>query len=365
MQMRRLFDILARVAPTTASVLISGESGTGKELVARAVHDMSLRCRGAFVPINCAAIPRDLLESELFGHRKGAFSGAIADRKGRFELASGGTIFLDEIGDMPLEMQAKLLRVLQEGTIEVAGGQRPVPVDVRVVAATHRNLESECSQGRFREDLFHRLNVLPLAVPALRERSADIPELVAHFAKVHLQTDNLPIQLDTALARAFVAYAWPGNVRELSNVIFRLSVLYPGQRIESGALPAELLPSKMIVERGSDSSLAEPPSLSYGPADPPVARDEERDEEVSAVSSAHRDNPVEELLNLANGGDLVSSSGIALKDYLALIEKRIIQQTLAQTGGNVSKTAQLLSLQRTTLIQKLHKLRADQSLPAG
>lgn len=363
--MRRLLDILTRVAPTTASVLIFGESGTGKELVARAIHDLSQRCRGAFVPINCAAIPRDLLESELFGHRKGAFSGAIADRKGRFELASGGTIFLDEIGDMPFEMQAKLLRVLQEGSIEAVGGARPVPVDVRVVAATHRNLETECAQGRFREDLFHRLNVLPVVVPALRERSADIPDLVRHFAKIHSQTDNAPIALDGALTRAFVEYAWPGNVRELSNVIFRLSVLYPGQRIDSGGIPAELLPSKMILEREAIEAAPEA-TVNDEPMQMPPGDFAATHEQFTAQASRQQsDNPVEQILMLANGGDLMPGSGIALKDYLALIEKRIIQQALAQTGGNVSKTAQLLNLQRTTLIQKLNKLRADQAASAG
>ena len=192
-QMRALREMLSLVAGTTATVLISGESGSGKELVAQAIHDGSPRSKAAFVPINCAAIPRELLESELFGHRKGAFSGAIADRKGRFELADGGTLFLDEIGDMPAEMQVKLLRVLQEGVIDPVGSSVQVHVDVRVVAATHRDLEAECAAGRFREDLYFRLNVLPVQVPPLRERGDDIPRLIEHFAKFHAQAENRPI----------------------------------------------------------------------------------------------------------------------------------------------------------------------------
>ena len=175
-------QLLAKVAPTDATVLINGESGTGKELIARTLHDWSDRRGGHFVPINCGAIPKELLESELFGHRKGSFTGASADRIGRFELAHGGTIFLDEIGDMPMEMQVKLLRVLQERTVEAVGGAKPVPVDVRVVAATHRDLEAEIAAGRFREDLFYRLNVLPVFIPPLRERTEDVPDLLNFYA---------------------------------------------------------------------------------------------------------------------------------------------------------------------------------------
>jgi len=349
-QMRSLREMLSLVAGTTATVLISGESGSGKELVAQAIHDGSPRSKAAFVPINCAAIPRELLESELFGHRKGAFSGAIADRKGRFELADGGTLFLDEIGDMPAEMQVKLLRVLQEGVIDPVGSSVQVHVDVRVVAATHRDLEAECAAGRFREDLYFRLNVLPVQVPPLRERGDDIPRLIEHFAKFHAQAENRPISFEACLARAIQAYAWPGNIRELSNLIFRLSVLYPGRRLGIDSVPRHLLPTKMAV----DVPVATEPAGVF------IALEEEPYEPSAdgvAANAGFDRNPVEDIIFVANGGAMLPEGGLALKDYLNDIEKNIIAQALSRTGGNVSKTAQLLQLQRTTLIQKMNKLK--------
>ena len=256
-QVRLLREMMSLVADTNATVLISGESGSGKELVAQALHNGSPRAKAAFVPINCAAIPKDLLESELFGHRKGAFSGAIADRKGRFELANGGTLFLDEIGDMPAEMQVKLLRVLQEGVIDPVGSAGQVPVDVRVVAATHRDLEVECAAGRFREDLFFRLNVLPIKVPPLRERREDIPRFIEYFSKLHAQGENKPITFAKCLAQAMQGYAWPGNIRELSNLIIRLSVLYPRQHLSIGCVLRHLLPTNMAVDVAIASAAAE------------------------------------------------------------------------------------------------------------
>ena len=364
-QMRRLHELMLRVASTAASVLILGESGTGKELVAKAIHDLSPRAGRSFIPINCAAIPKELLESELFGHKKGSFSGAIADRKGRFELADGGTIFLDEIGDMPLEMQAKLLRVLQEGIVDSIGGARSFSVDVRILAATHRNLEAECAAGRFREDLFHRLNVVPIAVPPLRERGADIEELTRYFSRIYAQTNHAPISLDAALIKAFSDYAWPGNVRELSNVVHRFSVLYPGQRICAEGVAPELLPSKMPIDLSAVTASCESDtaaeSLNSQGLSAPSAPFEEQE--------IHRDegntNPVEEVLCMANGGGFFDGARLPLKDYLASIERRIIQQALAKTGGNVSRTAQLLNVQRTTLIQKLQKLRVEMSTSGG
>lgn len=349
-QMRSLRDMLALVAGTTATVLISGESGSGKELVAQAIHDGSPRSRAAFVPINCAAIPRELLESELFGHRKGAFSGAIADRKGRFELADGGTLFLDEIGDMPADMQVKLLRVLQEGVIDPVGGAGQVPVDVRVVAATHRDLEVECAAGRFREDLYFRLNVLPVKVPPLRERREDIPRLIEYFARHHAQGDCRPVTFDSCLARAFNEYAWPGNIRELSNLVFRLSVLYPGRRLGVASVPRHLLPTRMDLAVGAGAD-----QLHDGGAIPDELLPPWPDA-VDARPVVER-NPVEDIIFVANGGAMLPEGGLALKDYLNDIEKNIIAQALSRTGGNVSKTAQLLQLQRTTLIQKMNKLK--------
>ena len=351
-QVRLLREMMSLVADTNATVLISGESGSGKELVAQALHNGSPRAKAAFVPINCAAIPKDLIESELFGHRKGAFSGAIADRKGRFELANGGTLFLDEIGDMPAEMQVKLLRVLQEGVIDPVGSAGQVPVDVRVIAATHRDLEVECAAGRFREDLFFRLNVLPIKVPPLRERREDIPRFIEYFSKLHAQGENQPITFARCLAQAMRGYAWPGNIRELSNLIIRLSVLYPRQHLSIGCVMRHLLPTKMAVDVAIASAAAEE---SIDPEDKLV----EGAADSAVTPPRFERNPVEDIILVASGGAILPEGGLPLKDYLYDIEKNIIEQALTRTSGNVSKTAQLLQLQRTTLIQKMNKLKRD------
>ncbi len=235
--MQGVMSIVRRVAPSEATVLIMGESGTGKELVARAVHDSSGRRDGAFVPVNCAAIPAELLESELFGHFKGSFTGAVRDRKGKFELADGGTLFLDEIGELPLELQPKLLRTLQELVIEPVGGT-PRKVDVRVVAATNRDLEEEMQRGNFREDLYYRLAVVPIQVPPLRQRREDIPVLIAHFLRKH-GSDN-QVSIDRAAMARMTAYDWPGNVRELENTIERVLILARSRIIEEHDLPPRI-----------------------------------------------------------------------------------------------------------------------------
>ena len=350
-RIRSMREMVARVANTTATVLISGESGTGKELVARAIHDGSPRAKAAFVPINCAAIPRELIESELFGHRKGAFSGAIADRKGRFELASGGTLFLDEIGDMPMDMQVKLLRVLQERVIDPVGTAGQIPVDVRVVAATHRDLEAECAAGRFREDLFFRLNILPLKVPPLRERTEDIPALLEYFSALHACEGNRPISFESCLCAALYGYAWPGNIRELSNLVYRFSVLFAGQRLRLRGVPRDLLPNKMMIELPTDEDQVGEAGVGVRP-------------EMSCGASAERGgyeevgrNTVEDIICMANGGSLLPREGLPLREYLGDLEKNIIEEALCRTGGNVSRTAELLQLQRTTLIQKMNKLK--------
>ena len=241
-----LRQLVATMANSNATVMITGESGTGKELLARLLHEQSERCGANFVPINCAAIPKDLLESELFGHRKGAFTGAVADRIGRFELAHGGTIFLDEIGDMSLDMQVKLLRVLQERTVDPIGSTRQVQVDVRVVAATHRDLENEIAAGRFREDLYYRLNVLPMVTPSLRDRNTDVPELLDFFAKKCANFGQKPIRFKADFLTALQNYPWPGNVRELSNLVDRFSTLYAGQELDLRAIPPTLLPKGLV-----------------------------------------------------------------------------------------------------------------------
>jgi sigma-54 specific flagellar transcriptional regulator A len=405
--MRLLRERLALAAQSLATVLVTGESGTGKELVARAIHDLSPRCGGPFVPINCGSIPRDLLESELFGHIKGSFSGAIADRKGRFELARGGTIFLDEIGDMPAVMQVKLLRVLQEGVVDPVGGAKSVAVDVRVVAATHRDLETECTESRFREDLYFRLNVLPIRVPPLRERTDDLPQLISHFIVTHTPQEQLRISLAPCLTQALHDYDWPGNIRELSNLIQRLSVLMPGKRLSVATVSRDLLPRKMKLvpmevsvpvspenvlegrlrpteeglplqpqntealsqplEKSSIGSKAESESMpndifsSTNEVDALFAAGS--GQEFSNSSGQDEDNPVEEIIMIAHGGSLFKSQGIPLKNHLADIEKKIIERALNYTGGNVSKTAQLLHLQRTTLIQKMNKIKSEGNTP--
>ena len=354
--------LIERVASSSATVLITGESGTGKELVARALHDQSDRSGGNFVPINCAAIPKDLLESELFGHRKGAFTGAMADRIGRFELAHGGTIFLDEIGDLSLDMQVKLLRVLQERSVDPVGGLKSVEIDVRVVAATHRDLEAEIEAGRFREDLYYRLNVLPLNTPALRQRAQDVPALLTHFAEYFAPKGQTPITFSADFMEALKDYAWPGNVRELSNLVDRFNTLFSGQLLSLASVPSSLLPKglrKLQAERVStpivdsleivaplsakdmhhsaNSDLMNP----FANPAPPLAMD--------------MHNEVEDIIMLAQGLPSLPPEGLSLKDRLADIERDLIVQALNRTDGNVSQTARLLNLQRTTLIEKLNK----------
>jgi two-component system nitrogen regulation response regulator NtrX len=253
---KALLDKIEKVAPSPARVLITGENGTGKELVARAMHRLSPRVEGPFIEVNCAAIPSELIESELFGHIKGSFTGAIQDRAGKFELANRGTLFLDEIGDMSLAAQAKVLRVLEDGVVTRIGGSKPVSVDVRVIAATNKDLEHEIAEGKFREDLFYRLNVVPVAVPPLRDRREDIPQLVAHFAERLTRNEGVPPRglADDAVQR-LSEYDWPGNVRELRNTVERLLILASGPRISAGDV--ERLVGKRAAEQTSLGSLVE------------------------------------------------------------------------------------------------------------
>jgi Nif-specific regulatory protein len=239
-KMQEVFEAIHRVAPSRANVLLRGESGTGKELVAKAIHYMSRRAKGPFIKFNCASIPEGLLESELFGHEKGAFTGAMAVRKGRFELASGGTIFLDEIGDLPLTLQPKILRVLQEKEFERVGGERTIKVDVRLVAATSRDIEELLAEGKFREDLYYRLNVVPLFLPSLRERKEDIPVLVDYFLKKYNEENQKSLRLASDVLSLFMDYDWPGNVRELENTIERLVVMSRGKVATAEDLPLSI-----------------------------------------------------------------------------------------------------------------------------
>ena len=304
--MRALRDLVVQVGPSDASVLIQGETGTGKELVAWSIHQASERAGGPFVPVNCGAIPAELLESELFGHEKGAFTGAIANRQGRFELAAGGTLFLDEIGDMPLDMQVKLLRVLQEKTFERVGSTQTLQADVRVVAATHQDLETLVAEKKFREDLFYRLDVFPIETPALRDRGADIALLISHQVK-QLGADGLTFT-EKAIGQ-LQKHSWPGNVRELMNLVERMSILHAGKEVDIPQLPEKY---RFGVEA-----------------------------EVAAPTSGDRALPEE---------------GIDLKDFLARTEIQMIEDALDRTGGVVAKAAELLGLGRTTLVEKMKKL---------
>ncbi len=260
-QIRSVLERIERVAATDARVLITGENGTGKELVARAIHRLSTRPSEKFVEVNCAAIPSELIESELFGHMKGSFTGAVADRAGKFEQADGGTLFLDEIGDMSLAAQAKVLRALEEGVVTRVGGSKVIEVDVRVIAATNKELEVEIAQGNFREDLFYRLNVVPIHIPSLRERREDIPMLVGHFMDRMARSDRVPVKVieDSAIER-LSALDWPGNVRELRNTVERLSILAPGERIQAADV------GRLVVGRpageGSSGTLFEAETFS-------------------------------------------------------------------------------------------------------
>ena len=349
-----LRNLIKTVGPSDATTLIMGDSGTGKELVAKALHDCSDRVGGPFIPVNCGAIPKDLLESELFGHRKGSFTGALADRKGRFQLADDGTLFLDEIGDMSMDLQVKLLRVLQERTIDPVGSSITIPINVRVVAATHKNLEQLISEGKFREDLFYRLNVMPLEISTLSNRKQDIPALVEHFAREHAGSKHLPIRLNDASMNLFKDYSWPGNIRELSNLVSRYSALFPGTEIDLRRVPASMVPTEIRAHLDHGASEALLASNNY--FEPIDGHAGNTDMEASDTA-----NEVERVITLAQGSDNFPEQGMKLKEHLVDIEKRIIQQALNKANGNVSQTARLLSLQRTTLIEKINKYGLSES----
>ncbi|MFC5568981.1 sigma-54 dependent transcriptional regulator [Lysobacter yangpyeongensis] len=362
LQLNRMID---QVAPHDTTVLVLGESGTGKEVVARAIHDRSVRRDKPFVAINCGAIPPDLLESELFGHEKGAFTGALTQRKGRFEMAEGGTLLLDEIGDMSLPMQVKLLRVLQERCFERVGGNQTMKCDVRVIAATHRNLESRIADGQFREDLFYRLNVFPIDMPALRERTDDLPDLIAAIARQLSETGRGQVTLAADAIHALQHYAWPGNVRELSNLIERLAVLHPGGTVRAVDLPARYR-AAMPVNAVSSVDLpgGDVPGAAVS-ADISCNRFHSAPEpEQIALPQTHAGAAPEQNAKATDAtidpskyspNATLPPQGIDLRSHMASIELELIRAALNQSSGVVAHAAPLLGLRRTTLVEKLRK----------
>lgn len=340
--MQQVRFLIQQVAKTDANVLILGESGTGKEVVARNIHVLSHRADGPFVPINCGAIPAELLESELFGHEKGAFTGAISTRKGRFELAQGGTLFLDEIGDMPLPMQVKLLRVLQERTYERVGGNQPIRADVRIIAATHRQLEGMIEDGRFREDLYYRLNVFPIETPALKERAEDLPLLVQEL-QARLDSNNQAgIKFTERALESLKLHPWPGNVRELANLVERLTIMYPGQVIDVAELPHKY--RHIEVD-------------SYVPHYPEALLERDVINEMFQFNDDDDDDGAQQFNSQLGGGGLeyLPEHGLDLKQYLADLEVSLINQALERHDYVVARAADILSLRRTTLVEKMRK----------
>ena len=331
-------SLVTKVAPTDATVLLQGESGTGKEVIARLVHDCSERANGPFVPINCGAIPGELLESELFGHEKGAFTGAVSARKGRFELAEGGTLFLDEIGDMPYEMQVKLLRVLQERTFERVGGGKAIKCNVRVIAATHQHLEQHVEDGKFRMDLYYRLNVFPLDVPPLRDRTADIAGLAQRFIDSFAEQGRGVIRLEADTMQHLRLYSWPGNVRELGNLIERLIILHTDQAVFATDLPAKYQSTDLVIADRPDTV---EPLVDQLPEDEP--------EDLSALFAPAPTSPV------APPTPSHIDEPIDLKQHMADTERALIISALEQTGWVNAHAAKLLTLQRTTLVEKMRK----------
>jgi sigma-54 specific flagellar transcriptional regulator A len=339
--MRAVHRLVEQVAPFDTNVLILGESGTGKEMVARHIHELSGRASHPFVPVNCGAIPADLLESELFGHEKGAFTGALSTRVGRFEFAEGGTLFLDEIGDMSLQMQVKLLRVLQEKNFERVGSNRTIQCNVRIIAATHRDLDAAIVQGRFREDLFYRLNVFPVQMPPLRERLEDLPVLIEHLVRRHGQNAGRHIRLDRTAMSCLARNRWPGNVRELANLLERLAILFPDQTVSAADLP------ERYRSVGAGASFAGNMHIVTSGGLPIAEDDAQADEALEP--------PVPRATGLVESA--LKSGGIDLKDHLSAIEIGLIRKALEEADGTVAEAARLLKIRRTTLVEKLRKYR--------
>lgn len=359
-----VFRILRKVAPTDSTVLVTGESGTGKEVLVRTLHKESKRANAPFIPVNCGAIPKELLESELFGHEKGAFTHAIRTKPGRFELAEGGTIFLDEIGEMDTSLQVKILRVLQEKEIERVGGNGPKKIDVRIVAATNRDLEQEVALGNFREDLYYRLNVIPIHLPPLRERGNDIITLAESFLKHFCEKkEREQLTLSEEVAKVFLNYAWPGNVRELENFTERLSILADGPQVLLSDLS-----SKILNGVGDVSSLPPlPEEISIQPVIQPAKPKEKQISLESSVTQEEKKSLTSILPQVFSdfSGSAqthalptlndMKNNNMNLKEFLDMIEDNIINEALEQVEGVKNQAAEILGIKRTTLIEKLKK----------
>ena len=357
--MQQVKALIRQVAQSNASVLILGESGTGKELVAKALHQESSRSEYSYVPVNCGAIPAELLESELFGHEKGAFSGASSAKKGRFELADKGTLLLDEIGELPLNMQVKLLRVLQEQVIDRVGSEKPRAIDVRIVAATHQNLSDKVASRDFREDLYYRLNVFPIQMPPLRERGEDILLLWNFFAKGLCSEGDAPVTLSVAAGHELLLREWKGNCRELRNLVERMSILHPGAEIALKNLqPGAPMRISEMMEEEIQTELALHPQTFVGTSGimetgaPPSLF-------APLVVDKQPANTQELADALVSGIDI--SQGCDLKQQLIAVETQLIQKALDATLGNVSKAAELLCVRRTTLIEKIKKYQLQET----
>ncbi len=341
--------LIEQVAKSPASVLVLGESGTGKEVVARNIHNLSDRGKEAFVPINCGAIPAELLESELFGHEKGAFTGAISTRKGRFELAEGGTLFLDEIGDMPQPMQVKLLRVLQERTFERVGGSKSIKANVRIIAATHQDLEEMIKAGSFREDLYYRLNVFPIDTPSLRERKEDIPLLMKELLTRFEHDQGKTVRFTEKAIESLMEHPWHGNVRELSNLIERMLIMYAEQIVDVAELPYKYQHIDVEV---------------YNPEYPEELQEQdvinalfsgfEYDDEESSEENLVDNDSKSEPGSSTNSG-LLPNDGLNLKEHLADLEVSLIIQSLSKHDYVVARAAETLGMRRTTLVEKMRK----------
>jgi sigma-54 specific flagellar transcriptional regulator A len=359
---REVIALVRQVAHHDSTVLILGESGTGKEVAARAIHELSPRRNRPFVAVNCGAIPGDLLESELFGHEKGAFTGAVSARKGRFEIAEGGTLFLDEIGDMSPTMQVKLLRVLQERVFERVGNHVPMRCNVRIVAATHRNLDESIKIGAFREDLFHRLNVFPIEMPALRTRLEDLPLLVRDFTAVNVAEGRGQVQLSLRALAALALCPWPGNVRELANLIERLSIVTAGRTADIADLPAKYRPADWSAQWVAPPFASEIAALDTTVAESILLDGDTLPDgtELLPLTDAEAEDETRENAMLVpipmDSLAVLPETGLDLREHLLEIERKLVLQALERSDGVVAHAARLLNLRRTTLVEKLRKL---------